>query len=132
MRPDPRLARMARVLPFISLLYIGIMVWAIADIILIDNSRVRGLPKVGWIFLVILLPLIGSILWLVIGRERSEPRSHGRYRDEPMGIVVRSTSPDDDPAFLQRLNLDKEREERIRELERRLAELDGDDTAPKP
>ena len=123
---------MARLLPFVSLLYIGIMVWAIADIVLIDNSRVRGLPKGGWIFLIVVLPLIGSILWLVIGRERSEPRSHGRYRDEPMGITgVRSTSPDDDAAFLQRLNREKERDERIRELERRLAELDGEDPASK-
>lgn len=121
---------MARVLPFISLLYIGIMVWAIADIALMDNSRIRGLPKFGWIVLVVMLPLIGSILWVAIGRERSETRSHGRYRDQPMGVSGgRSTSPDDDPAFLQRLNLEKEREQRIRELERRLAELDGDDSA---
>jgi len=121
---------MARVLPFISLLYIGIMVWAIADILIIDNSRVRGLPKFAWITLVILLPLIGSALWLIVGRERSEPRSHGRYRDEPMGVTSRqSSSPDDDPAFLHRLNRERQQEERIRELERRLAELDGDDSA---
>lgn len=123
---------MARLLPFISLIYIGIMVWAIADILLIDHSRVRGLPKGGWIFLVILLPLIGSILWLAIGRERSEPRSHGRYRDEPMTVTGgRSMSPDDDPAFLQRLKFEREQAERIRELERRLAERDGDESAPK-
>jgi hypothetical protein len=123
---------MARFLPFVSLLYIGIMVWAIADILLIDSSRVRGLPKFAWVTLVILLPLIGSILWVAIGRERSEPRSHGRYADRPMGVTTgRSLSPDDDPAFLERLNLDRQQEQRIRELERRLAELDGDDSAKK-
>jgi hypothetical protein len=123
---------MARLLPFISLIYIGIMVWAIADILLIDNSRVRGLPKFGWILLIVFLPLIGSVLWLVIGRERAEPRNHGRYSDRPAAATAgRSSAPDDDPAFLERLSLEKQREERIRELERRLSELDGDDSAKK-
>ena len=121
---------MARVLPFISLIYIGIMVWAIADILLIDSSRVRGMPKGGWVFLVVVLPLIGSVLWVTIGRERSEAPNHGRYRDQPMGVAAgRSPSPDDDPAFLQRLKVEREQAERIRELERRLAERDRDDSS---
>jgi hypothetical protein len=124
---------MARILPFISLIYIGIMVWAIADIALMDNSRVRGLPKFGWILLVVMLPLIGSILWLVIGREPLERRSHGRYADRPIAATgSRSVAPDDDPAFLERLGREKQQEQRIRDLERRLAELDGDDSTTKP
>ena len=124
---------MARLLPFISLIYIGIMVWAIADILLIDHSRVRGLPKGGWIFLVILLPLIGSDP-LAGHRTRAfrAPQSRPVPRTEPMTVTGgRSMSPDDDPAFLQRLKFEREQAERIRELERRLAERDGDESAPK-
>jgi hypothetical protein len=49
-----------------------------------------------------------------------------------MGVAGgRAQSPDDDTAFQQRLNYEREQEERIRELERRLAERDGDDSAKK-
>jgi hypothetical protein len=34
------------------------------------------------------------------------------------------TAPDDDPAFLGKLRLDHDQEERIRRLEKELAELD--------
>jgi len=59
---------------------------------------------------------------LSIGRERlSAARNRPGY-----GPVA----PDDDPAFLRQLNKDQEQEQRIRDLEERLAELDDDD--PKP
>lgn len=111
----------------VSLILTGIMVFSIVDIALIDNSRVRHLPKPFWILLVILLTLVGSILWFTLGRERAEPRHHGRYRDAPQGPrPAPALGPDDDPDFLDRLARDKAREDRIKELERKLAELDDD------
>ena len=104
-------------IPFISLIYIGIMVWAIADILLIDNSRVRGLPKGGWVLLVVVLPLIGSLLWVAIGRERSEAPNHGRYRDQPMGVTGdRSRRRMTTPPSCSGSSREREQAERIREL----------------
>ena len=82
----------------------AVMVFSIVDILAIDRSRVRHLPKVVWVVLVIFLSAIGS--------RRSRPRG-------PLG-------PDDDPEFLRRIAHDQEREERIRKLEEKLAELDDD------
>ena len=45
------------------------MVIALIDIIMRDDWQVRHLPKFGWILLVILLPLIGTLLWFLLGRE---------------------------------------------------------------
>jgi len=56
----------------ISLLVIALMIGALIDIITRDDSQVRFLPKLAWIVIVILLPLIGSILWFAIGREYAE------------------------------------------------------------
>ena len=111
---------MARLLVFLPFIIIGLMVWAIVDIVLIDGNRVRAMPKPAWI-LVALLPIIGPVLWLTVGRARLD-----------RGRAVRSTTlaPDDDQAFLNQINKDKEQEQRIRDLEERLAELDDDD--PKP
>ena len=59
-------------MPFLSLLVIALMVGALVDIIKRDDAQVRFLPKMAWIIIVILLPLIGSLLWFAIGREYSE------------------------------------------------------------
>ncbi|MBH0109312.1 PLDc_N domain-containing protein [Salinibacterium sp. NG22] len=53
----------------ISLAYFALLISVLIDIILIDESRIKNLGKVTWIFLVIFMPVIGSILWFAIGRE---------------------------------------------------------------
>ncbi|WBU37001.1 PLD nuclease N-terminal domain-containing protein [Homoserinibacter sp. YIM 151385] len=111
------MARLWAILGFIS---VALTIFAIVDIIMIDESRVRGLPKWAWVLICLLLG-VGPILWFIIGRERLEQRQHGRYPERK-----RSSAPDDDPAFLERIGRDHDRDERIRDLERRLAELDED------
>jgi len=60
-------------MPFLfSLLVIALMIGALVDIITRDDSQVRFLPKMAWIIIVILLPLIGSLLWFTIGRDYGE------------------------------------------------------------
>ncbi|ALX67371.1 PLDc N-terminal domain-containing protein [Microbacterium sp. XT11] len=56
-------------MPFLSLLVVALMIGALVDIITRDDSQVKHLPKMVWIILVILLPLIGSLLWFAIGHE---------------------------------------------------------------
>jgi len=122
---------MLRLLPGIIDLVLTVV--AIVDIALIDPSRVRGLPKWAWVVISLLLFIIGPLLWFFVGRERLEPRSNGRYADGPSAAPARSgpRAPDDDPEFLGRLSREQEQDERIRDLERRLAERD-DPTAGNP
>lgn len=89
-------------------------IFAVIDIVLIDKNRVRAFPKPVWILIVVAVPLVGAILWFVVGRQwgvRSQQQT---------------TAPDDDPAFLRNLRRDEEQDERIRRLEQELAELDDD------
>lgn len=116
------MAALLRYLPFIVALVL--LVAAIVDIVRIEPSRVRALPKGVWALIAIAIPIFGPILWFALGREPLEPRNHGRYREAP-------SAPDDDPEFLRRLAREKEQEQRLRDLEKRLSELDGDDDAPK-
>lgn len=55
-------------MPFLSVLVIAIMVVALVDIIRRDDSQVKHLPKVMWVIIVILLPVIGTALWFALGR----------------------------------------------------------------
>lgn len=88
-------------------------IYTIVDCALFDRLRVRGLRKGWWVALVILVPVVGGVLWFVIGRGR-------RTRSG------RSLAPDDDAEFLRRLGSDAVQEERIRRLEQELADLDDD------
>ena len=117
----------------IPLIYTAFLVYSIVDIVTIDPSRARHLPKFTWIILVIILPIIGGLLWFLIGREPLEPREHGRYAP-PRQIRRRGPSaPDDDPDFLNKLSREQAQEDRIRELEERLKNVEGDsDDKPKP
>ena len=116
---------MARLELILAVAILAFTIFAFVDCLITDSTRVRALPKVVWAIIIILLSPFGGILWLAIGKERNErPSSYQRP-------VTKQRAPDDDPAFLQRLGADKERDERIKELERRLAELDDDHDDPK-
>jgi len=72
----------------------GMAVWALLDLAQTPRGRVRLLPKPGWVALVLLLPFVGGLAWLLLGRAGP---------DEGRRPVDRSVPPDDDPEFLRRL-----------------------------
>jgi hypothetical protein len=127
-----------RLLPGIIDLVLTVV--AIVDIALIDPSRVRGLPKWAWILVSILLFVVGPLLWFFLGRERLEPREHGRYATHgPAATGPARTAPrapDDDPEVLGRLSREQRQADRIRDLERELEDRrtrdDPEPDDPKP
>lgn len=108
---------MIRLLPFV--IEAVILVFCLIDAILADETRIRNLPKWGWILLIVIIPLVGGIAWLVAGRPVS---SAPRAPAPPQRTVGRKNweqpprqqrlAPDDDPEFLASLkksNADHER-----------------------
>ena len=114
---------MSRLLPIAFIVWVAFTVFTIVDVALIEKSRVRGLPKPGWIVLVVVLPIVGGVLWYAVGRVRTGEAAVGSVRRGPV-------APDDDPEFLRRLNREKAMEDRIEQLEQELRDLDDD--PPKP
>jgi hypothetical protein len=106
-----------------------VKVLAVVDISVLERSRVRFLPKIAWIVLVIVLPIAGPVIWFIVGRGRPGENNTASPSGPSSGRLG-PIAPDDDPDFLGRLNRDQEQEQRIRELEKRLGEL-GDDTPEK-
>ena len=101
-----------------------LLVYCVLNVITTPEDQVRNLPKLLWLFLVIVLPLIGGIAWLVAGRPLSPSRAGGLpYKgntgrfpeyDRPGRAVPQN--PDDDEAFLRNLR------ERAEEQRKRAAE----------
>jgi len=107
---------MVRLLFALGVVVVVLTVYTLVDCALLQRSRVRGLPRWVWIFVIVLIPVIGPVLWLLIGRGR---RSTGK--------IVRSVAPDDDIDFLKGLDRAKSDQERLRALEQELADLDTPD-----
>jgi hypothetical protein len=92
---------------------VALSIFTFVDIALTEGRRVRGVPKGFWFFIA-LLPILGAVLWFLVGKE-------------PASAAPRQVAPDDDPSFLRDLRRDDEQDERIRRLEQELADLDADD-----
>jgi hypothetical protein len=106
------------------LLEIILLVYCVLNVITTPEDQVRNLPKLLWLALVILLPLVGGIAWLVAGRPVGGTRRGGLpYKGntgsfpeyERPGRAV-PQNPDDDEAFLRNLR------ERAEEQRKRAAE----------
>jgi len=89
-----------------ALLSLALTVYCVIDAFQTDERDMRNLPKVAWVVLVLLFPVVGPVSWLLFGRPRRrsaptrgpEQRGTGWRREQgrPLG-------PDDDPDFLKDL-----------------------------
>lgn len=124
----------------LSLLILAATIFAIVDIVLRDESEVRHLPKIAWLFLVILIPVLGTILWFSLGREWPErtPRAPRASQRRPVSAPVvppaARAGAGGDPRSTEQQLADLEREieeERLRaEIARkRAAKDDGADAS---
>lgn len=94
-------------------------VFTIVDCAVQPPIRHRGVSKPVWILIVVLLPVLGGVLWLAVGR----------MRRSVYGAKV--SAPDDDPEFLGRIGTMSDQDERIRRLEEELAQLDSEGEDPR-
>ena len=78
------------------LLSLALTIYCVVDAIQTADSAVRNLPKLGWLVLILLFPLVGPAAWLIAGRPRYGRRATPRPPSRPRG-------PDDDPDFLKGL-----------------------------
>ncbi|MHC2999713.1 PLD nuclease N-terminal domain-containing protein [Microbacterium sp. HJ5] len=109
---------MTRALLILALVATAFWVFTIVDCAVQPPTRHRGVSKPVWILIVVLIPVLGGLLWLVVGRTRRSALAARR-------------APDDDPEFLGRLGAVSDQDERIRRLEEELAQLDAEDDDPR-
>ena len=102
-----------------GILALVVTVYALVDLTVTDDRRVRRLNRVLWVVLIVVVPVFGPIAWLAWGKG---PRADAR----PM-------APDDDPSFSRSPDVtDEEADRRIAEIEAQLAALKSEDFGPPP
>ena len=126
---------MIRYLPF--LIELALLVYCLIDCIQTDVPR--NLSKTTWVFVIIILPLVGGIAWLVAGRPehrtaRNVAWPSTRTAGFPEYERPRRSGPDDDAEFLAGMRTsDQTHEQMLRDWEAQLREreqkLERDDTS---
>ncbi|MBB5785328.1 PLD nuclease N-terminal domain-containing protein [Nonomuraea jabiensis] len=89
----------------VGLVTLVLWLYCLFDAITTPDVLCRNLPKIVWVVIVLLFPLIGSVAWLVAGRpDRSRavtrPNAFPEYDRPGRSAAV---NPDDDEEFLRRL-----------------------------
>ncbi|MGO2745301.1 PLDc N-terminal domain-containing protein [Microbacterium sp.] len=122
-------------MPLLSIFIFALTIAALIDVIMRADSQVKRMPKMVWIIIVILLPLIGSLLWFALGREYGEggvslprmPRRQARSTSTATVVPQRSAPMEARTTEQQIADLDREIEEwRLRE---EIAKRKDDDAA---
>jgi hypothetical protein len=99
-------------------------VYCIFDVIASDSALVRNLPKMFWLFIVLILPDVGAIAWLLLGRPEKAGWRPGdsSMREARWGggrAPVEPVTSDESLAERDRLIAQWEIEEEARKQERR-------------
>jgi hypothetical protein len=104
----------------VGFIELALLIFCLVDVISIYETRIKTLNKIAWVFIIILVPIVGPILWLAVGKERGGDRPAERARD------ARPVAPDDDPVFLRNADIHESQEARIRRLEAELKALNDE------
>ncbi len=92
-----------------------LVVFCVLEVVTTPEDRIRNLPKLLWLALVVLVPIIGPVSWLIAGRPQGPARSlpyKGNTGLPPARPSTRSSSPDDDADFLEGLRRRAEEQRR--------------------
>ncbi|MFJ5543771.1 PLD nuclease N-terminal domain-containing protein [Micromonospora chalcea] len=122
---------MARLYVLLFLVQIVLAVVALISCLSADEEKVKALPRMIWVLIILFFPLVGSIAWFLVGRERPSGTVGVTGAPRPTAPARRPLAPDDDPEFLASLDERSRREDqerlRLREedLRRREEELRG-------
>ncbi|MEL0626396.1 PLDc N-terminal domain-containing protein [Salinibacterium amurskyense] len=108
----------------VSFAYFALLISVLIDVILIDESRIKNLGKITWLFIVIIMPFIGSILWFAVGREyNSAAPTFSSFGAPERRADLATTNISSTEAEIAKLDAEIEyfeRQQKIRALEERL------------
>ena len=114
---------------------LALWAYCIFDVISTDEALMRNMPKILWLVVVIILPTVGSVAWLLLGRPEGaglRPGDTSTYK--PPSLRPAPRAPDDDPAFLARLDDETKRlrawEEDLKKREDELRKREDGEEAP--
>ncbi|MEB4614650.1 PLDc N-terminal domain-containing protein, partial [Leucobacter sp. M11] len=110
---------MARLIIIGVVVGVAFTLYSLVDAAMSDPRRARGVAKPIWVVIIVVLPVIGGILWFLIGRGQPQPEGA-------------QLAPDDDPRFTGNTLSQRDVDRTLRDLEQQLAALDEETFPGEP
>ncbi|MFD0023694.1 PLD nuclease N-terminal domain-containing protein [Streptomyces sp. NPDC058382] len=105
----------------IYLLPLALTIFAFIDCLNTPEEEVKHLPKVGWVFIILLFWIVGPIVWLAAGKVREVSEGSRAFS----GRRGQWVAPDDNPEFLKSLK-DEDKQGGARSEESLLKDWEAD------
>ena len=104
---------MGRLYVLFAALELLLVVLALISCLSAEEGELRVLPRIVWVIIILLFPLVGSIVYFAAGRPvTSAPRSTWKPGSGfPEYERPRQTAPDDDPEFLRRIERERRQQD---------------------
>lgn len=119
------------------LIPLALTIYAFIDCLNTPEDEAKHLPKIAWVFIILLFWIVGPIAWLAAGKLHTPP-ANGRtpsewHRNHRMEYVA----PDDNPEFLSSLKAENKKDEALlkdweADLRRREEELKRREAGEEP
>ena len=101
---------MARVIITGIVLAVILTVYTVVDCAMTEARRTKTFQKPIWLVIILLLPVLGPLLWLFMGKQSKQA----------------PPPPDENVVFLEGIAGDPRHDDRIRDLEAQMRELDAE------
>jgi hypothetical protein len=89
---------MVKLEALLGLISVALVLFSFVDCAMREDHQIRKFPKWGWLLIILLFGVFGSVFYLVAGRNGARTPGVKKPKNKP-----RILPPDDDPDFLRKL-----------------------------
>ena len=110
---------MARFSIVVFLAQLVLAVLALISCLSAEEEDIRALPRLVWVLVILLIPILGPVAWFLAGRPRAAAAGARPWRPggtQPDTSRSRPVAPDDNPEFLKSLDSGADERAKDREL----------------
>lgn len=90
---------------------LALTIYAFIDCLNTSEEDTKHLPKIAWVFIILLFWIVGPVVWLVAGKNRHNRTGGAGPSSWQRGRRQQWVAPDDNPDFLKSLKDDRKPEE---------------------
>jgi hypothetical protein len=119
----------------LGVLVFALWVFCLVEAIGSSSDRIRNLPKVAWILIILFFPFIGSIAWLAAGRPDGGVRRPSAYEREQPAFPeydrpgrAAAVDPEKDAEFLRQVRERAEAQRKAYDAQKKREREAGEDS----
>ena len=119
------------------LIPLALTIYAFIDCLNTPEDEAKHLPKIAWVFIILLFWIVGPVAWLAAGKLRNPPPNGRTPSEWHRNHRTQYVAPDDNPEFLNSLKAENKKDEALlkdweADLRRREEELKRRESGEDP